>query len=963
MKFIRNKKVIGIILILVAVLILLLIPNKDIETFSHKYEGIDDLKAEVVGIGRDNTYMKYLDNHTDASLATQDIPVNITKYSYAEGVEILQYHEGVQNVLHTLEDSYVEWQVDIPESGLYQVYMEYYPVESRGVDIERKFYINGNIPFVGADTLTFTRLWTDRSEVKQDNQGNDIRPGQIEMPNWTEAYFKDYMGYFAEPYMFFLEKGRNTIALEAVNEPIIIKTLTLCGIKERPTYTEYRKQTPEVALSDISSNYKKVIQGEDSYVRSSPSLYATFDRSSAKTEPYSVAKIRLNMGGGYSWRVPGQWIEWKFDVPEDGYYKISIKGRQNYQRGFVSNRSLYIDGVIPFEEVKDISFKYSNEWEGMTLADEKGVPYEFYLSKGEHSLRLEVTLGSLGQILNELEDIIYRLNAIYRKIIVLTGTNPDRYRDYNIHKVYPEVITAMDLESKRLYKLVDEMVTYAGEKASQVSTAQTLAEQLEKLVKRPDKIPKTLANFKSNISSLGTTVLTLSESPLDIDSITITGLNAEPDPVHETFLAKFVHEVKSFITSFIMDYDSVGDVYDKDEAVEVWITTGRDQSTVIKTMIDDSFTHQTGIKVNVKLIEAGTLLNAVIAGTGPDIALSLGQGEPVNYALRNAVEDITQFEDYKDVLAEFHYSSYEPFKFEGGIYGVPETQSFNLLFYRTDIMEELGLDVPQTWDELIDILPTIQQNNMNVAVPSAVSNDLSAYYSMLYQSGGSLYDDEGKSTVIDSESGVKAFELYTKLYNQYSLPTVFDFVNRFRSGEIPLGIQNYGTYNTLVVFAPEIRGLWDFTLLPGTVQPDGNIDRSGISGVTCSIMLKQKDDAKKQKAWEFLKWWVSADTQVRFGREMESILGASARYATANLVAFEQLAWSSRQMEAIKEQWQWTKGFKEVAGGYYTSRHVTNAIRKVINQNTEARETLLDYSRKINEEISKKRLEFGLDIH
>ena len=963
MKFIRNKKVIGIILVLVAVLILLLIPDKDIETFSYKYEGIEDLKAEVVGIGRDNTYMKYLDSHSDASLSTQDIPVDITKYSYAEGVEILQSHEGVKNVIHTLEDSYIEWQVDVPESGLYQVYMEYYPVASRGVDIERKFYINGKIPFIGADNLTFTRLWTDRGEVKQDNQGNDIRPGQIEMPNWTKAYFKDDMGYFTEPYMFYLEKGTNTIGLEAVNEPVIIKTLTLCGIKERPTYKEYRGQTPEVALSDVSSNYKKVIQGEDSYVRSSPSLYATFDRSSPITEPYSVAKIRLNMGGGYSWRVPGQWIEWKFDVPEDGYYNITIKGRQNYQRGFVSNRSLYIDDVIPFEEVKDISFKYSNEWEGMTLADENGVPYEFYLTKGEHTLRLEVTLGSLGQILNELEDVIYRLNAIYRKIIVLTGTNPDRYRDYNIHKVYPEVITAMDLESKRLYRLVDEMVAYAGEKASQVSTAQTLAEQLEKLVKRPDKIPKTLANFKSNISSLGTTVLTLSESPLDIDSITITGVNAKPDPVKETFLAKFVHETKSFIASFIMDYDSVGDVYDKDEAVEVWITTGRDQSSILKTMIDDSFTPQTGIKVNVKLIEAGTLLNAVIAGTGPDIALSVGQGEPVNYALRNAVEDITQFEDYKDVLSEFHHSSYEPFRFEGGIYGVPETQSFNLLFYRTDILEELGLEVPQSWDELIDILPTIQQNNMNVAVPSAVSGDLSAYYSMLYQCGGSLYDDEGKYTVIDSESGVKAFELYTKLYNQYSLPVVFDFVNRFRSGEIPLGIQNYGAYNTLVVFAPEIRGLWDFTLLPGTVQPDGSIDRSGISGVSCSIMLKQKDDAKKQKAWEFLKWWISADTQVRFGREMESVLGASARYATANLVAFEQLAWSSRQMEVIKEQWQWTKGFKEVAGGYYTSRHVTNSIRKVINQNTEARETLLDYSRKINEEIIKKRLEFGLDIH
>ena len=75
-------------------------------------------------------------------------------------------------------------------------------------------------------------------------------------------------------------------------------------------------------------------------------------------------------------------------------------------------------------------------------------------------------MGSLGKILNQLEDSVYRLNNMYRRIIVLTGTSPDKFRDYKIDSVYPDVMTAMGLESKRLYRIVDEVIAYTGQKAS-----------------------------------------------------------------------------------------------------------------------------------------------------------------------------------------------------------------------------------------------------------------------------------------------------------------------------------------------------------------------------------------------------------------------------------------------------------------------------------------------------------------
>ncbi|MBR7174959.1 MAG: extracellular solute-binding protein, partial [Clostridia bacterium] len=512
-------------------------------------------------------------------------------------------------------------------------------------------------------------------------------------------------------------------------------------------------------------------------------------------------------------------------------------------------------------------------------------------------------------------------------------------------------------------------VAVTGEKSDRAAVAQTLAVQLEQFVENNDRITESFTNFKDNITSLGTAMQNMSESKLDVDLIMITGEDADIPAVHENFFQRAAHEIRSCVSSFFVDYNSLGDKYAAtDDVLEIWITTGRDQSTVLKTMVDDTFTTETGIKVNVKLVQADAILTAVVAGNGPDIVLSVSGWFAVNYAMRNAVEDLTQFPDYADVVKPFEASILEPLTYnngtKAGVYGLPETQNFPLLFYRSDVMEELGLPIPQTWQELIEQLPTIQGNSLTVAVnfPDIAVADISVLNSMIFQNGGEIYDKEAKRTLIDSEAGVAAFKQYTSLYNDYGLPVVFDFVSRFRSGEMPLGVASYATYNTLMVSAPEIRGLWDFTLFPGTKKEDGSIDRTAQTDGLCCLMVATKDEKVKQNAWEFMKWWVSADAQVRFGREMESILGASARYQTANRDALRQLAWSNKQLAVLEEQMSHTRGFPEIAGGYSTTRHITNAIRRVINTKEDPRETLLNYARTINDEIRIKRREFNLPV-
>ncbi|MDE6640614.1 MAG: extracellular solute-binding protein [Acetatifactor sp.] len=980
------KKVITAVAVVAAlVLIAVLVSLRGVEDFHDKYAGVD-LNTDVEGMEREGTYTGYLNAHADAVYSAQSVEVDLFDYTASGDGEVnrVTQYEGVDEALYTETGSYVSWKVDVPETGYYNVYMEYLIPQSRGVAAERVIYINGEIPFEDARNVSFTRIWTNGGEVRVDNQGNEIRPTQVEVYDWQSSYFRDDRGYITEPYLFYLEKGVNEIGLEAENEPMVLKKLVVSGVQRIDSYEEYRAKLPTVTASEAARNYIQIIQGEDSTLRSESSLYAKYDRSSPTTQPNSVTKTVLNYVGGEAWRSAGQWIEWEFEVPEDGYYNIMFKGRQNYARGSVSNRIVYIDGQVPFSEMQSVSFEYANDWEYKELADEEGTPYQIYLESGTHTIRMEAALGGLGPILEQLEDSTFRLNQIYRKVLVYTGANPDRYRDYQINRNYPEVMEAMDLESKRLYKIVDDMVAYSGQKADQIATAQTVAQQLERFCAKPQKITTEFTTFKDNITAVGTATLTMSETKLDIDYLVVSGVDAEVKKEKSNVFKQLWHEVKSFGASFVVDYNAVGDVYDdkgSEDVIKVWVLTGRDQGTILKSMVDESFTANTGIKVNVEIVAADALLNAVIAGRGPNVVLSVGADQPVNYALRKAAVDITQFKDWEEVISHYTESSYEQYKLDGGIYGLPETQTFNVMFYRKDVLEELGLEVPQTWQDLVDILPTIQGNNLSVGLPTAAGSsgaaaastaiasnapDLSMYFALLFQNGGDLYNESGMKTTVDTEAGIKAFDDYVRYFNDYGLPTIYDFVSRFRSGEMPIGIQSYSVYNTLMVSAPEIRGLWDFTLIPGTERKDENgntyIDRSDLIAGSATMMIATDDESLKQKSWEFMKWWADADTQVQFGREIEALLGSSARYNTANRDAFVQLSWSASDIAVLNEQWEQTVGIREVPGGYYTGRHIANAIRKVLNNKDDTRETIIDYSIKINDEIEKKRKEFGMPV-
>ncbi len=943
----------------------------------------------VVNVQADSNDFEY--NKQDYEEHLKDIttpeiePIRINAYEYyteesSEDALVYENYEGVDKVLFTPEIGSVSWKVNVPEAGYYNIGIRYYPIEGKSSSIERSVIINNVSQFDGATKIVLPRIWTSKSyEVDRDIHGNDIKPSQIEAPRWRYTLLQDDRGYVSEPYLFSFKKGENILTFDSIKEPMVIDYIEISSKQELKSYQEtldyykeqgYQKQT----------GVKIKVQAEDAIEKSSPTLYPIADRSSSKMEPYHYAKIRLNAIGGDRWKINGDFLTWEVDVPKSGLYNISFKAKQNFVRGMFVNRKLLINDEVPFKEAQEIEFVYDNKWQMVTLGNEDE-DYLFYLEKGKQKISLVVSLGDFGELIKDVETTIANLNDLYRDIIRYTGPAPDLNRDYQLEKRIPDIVTRINEEIKRTESVIDGIVEVTGEQNDNTAVLNKLIIQLEDFSDKPRNIHKRLKEFKENISALGTWIITVSEQPLSLDYLMVHSEEVALPKANENFFQKIWHTIRVFIASFTTDYSSIGTKSEtgRKGTIEVWIPVpakSRDHANVLRQLIDEDFTPNTGINVDLKLVKSEVLLPATLTGQGPDVALSLGDTVPVNYALRGAIYDLSKFDDFDEVATRFHSSALVPFEFNGGYYALPEEQHFLMMFYRTDILQELGIEPPKTWEDVINITPDLQKHYLEFYLPVGSATQLSAainqiYATLLYQHGGEFYLDNNTRSGFTEKNALEAFEQWTSYFTAYKFPVEANFENRFRSGEMPIGIASYNVYNTLSVFAPEIRGDWDFLPVPGTVQLDSNGDplldeegnpiiRRDAAGVSLGMSILNQSD-KKDLAWEFMKWFTETDTQVRYGRELEGILGAGARYPTANMAALEQLPWPSKDIVKLKEQWDYVRGIPQVPGSYMTARNLMNAFFETYNNGTNPREALIDYTTYINEEITRKRREFGLD--
>lgn len=922
---------------------------------------------------RQTSYTNYVKKYTDAARPDKTVEVLGKDYDPASVTDAqitVTTVDGENDVMQWAnQEGSVSWTVNIPETGVYNIKMIYEALESNTNDVEFSLLIDGESPYATASRITLSKRWINESEIKQDSRQNDIRPGQISTPCWQETPLEDIDGLFNEPLEFYMEAGEHTITFESEKAEFAVKSFTFYQYEAPAAYT-----APSDSDLTQAQGQKITLEGETAAYKSSRTLYPTVDKSSYLTSSAngsSPTKTRYNTIGSGSWTQSTQTVTWEFNVDKAGYYKIGIRGRQDQMRGMYSNRRLYVNGEVPCLEANQIKFYYDTDWSITTPKSENGDDLYFYLQAGTNTISLEAVPGEIGEIMGDLDELVYNINSYYRQIRQITGPDPDEYNNYMIDTAIPSIVPDFKEYAKTLRDKKAEIEKLSSSGGTEAETLEKMAIVLDKCIKKPDLIPEMMSQIKDNITSVSSFVNQYREQPLEVDMIEVATSDQDFTSCDKSFFGSLGFGFKGFIGSFFEDYNALSD--EDESAMECWVMLGRDNAEALQQLISSEYNPTAKTKINLKLVQGG-IVEATFAGKGPDLALFMGGDFPIQLAARGVLTDLTTFSDFDEVKTRFADDATVLYQYNGGTYGLPCDQTFPMLFYRSDILSEYGIDPAtdlNTWDGLLNCLPTLQRNYLEVGLilpvmtstggttqVSAITEPGNTFAMLLLQQGLNYYNEEQTKTTFDTQEAVNAFDTWTKFYTTYSFQQTYDAFTRFRTGDMPVVIQNYTFYNQLSVAAPEIKGCWGFQPVPGTVQEDGTINHAANSNGSGAIIFTKAAD--QEGAWDFIKWFTSTDAQVKYGNNIESILGTMGRYATANEEALQQLSWTTSEVNLLLDQLNSQVEIPIIPASYGVTRNVMNAFRAVVNDYDNARDTLFWYNKDINDEITRKLEDLGL---
>lgn len=922
---------------------------------------------------RQTSYTNYVKKYADAARPDQTVEVLGKDYDPASVTDAqitVTTVDGENDVMQWAnQEGSVSWTVNIPETGVYNIKMIYEALESNTNDVEFSLLIDGESPYATASRITLSKRWINESEIKQDSRQNDIRPGQISTPCWQETPLEDIDGLFNEPLEFYMEAGEHTITFESEKAEFAVKSFTFYQYEAPAAYT-----APSDSDLTQAQGQKITLEGETAAYKSSRTLYPTSDKSSYLTSSAngsSPTKTRYNTIGSGSWTQSTQTVTWEFNVDKAGYYKIGIRGRQDQMRGMYSNRRLYVNGEVPCLEANQIKFYYDTDWSITTPKSENGDDLYFYLQAGTNTISLEAVPGEIGEIMGDLDELVYNVNSYYRQIRQITGPDPDEYNNYMIDTAIPSIVPDFKEYAQTLRDKKAEIEKLSGSGGTEAETLEKMAIVLDKCIKKPDLIPEMMSQIKDNITSVSSFVNQYREQPLEVDMIEVATSDQDFTSCDKSFFGSLGFGFKGFIGSFFEDYNALSD--EDESAMECWVMLGRDNAEALQQLISSEYNPTAKTKINLKLVQGG-IVEATFAGKGPDLALFMGGDFPIQLAARGVLTDLTTFSDFDEVKTRFADDATVLYQYNGGTYGLPCDQTFPMLFYRSDILSEYGIDPAtdlNTWDGLLNCLPTLQRNYLEVGLilpvmtstggttqVSAITEPGNTFAMLLLQQGLNYYNNEQTKTTFDTQEAVNAFDTWTKFYTTYSFQQTYDAFTRFRTGDMPVVIQNYTFYNQLSVAAPEIKGCWGFQPVPGTVQEDGTINHAANSNGSGAIIFTKAAD--QEGAWDFIKWFTSTDAQVKYGNNIESILGTMGRYATANEEALQQLSWTTSEVNLLLDQLNSQVEIPIIPASYGVTRNVMNAFRAVVNDYDNARDTLFWYNKDINDEITRKLEDLGL---
>lgn len=326
-----------------------------------------------------------------------------------------------------------------------------------------------------------------------------------------------------------------------------------------------------------------------------------------------------------------------------------------------------------------------------------------------------------------------------------------------------------------------------------------------------------------------------------------------PESVEET-PAESVDEAES-----TEETEAEGDAPAEEATIVFWHAMNGQQEETLTKITNDFMAANPHITVDLQNQTGYSELQQKITATSisPDSLPTITQAYPdwmYNPIQDGLVQDLSEYvatvENYDDILEGFRNGT----TIDGTVYSMPFNKSTEVLFYNEDKLNELGLEVPTTPEELVEVAKAYTAATGN---PAFGFDSLSNYYTTYLASNDTVYDANFDATSQVSQDAVNW--LLTGVKEGYAkIAGTDEYFSTLMGNEQVLMYIGSNAGQSYVIEAAD--GKFTPKAAPSPFS-------TPIQQGTDIFMFTSASDAQKQAAYEYLTFLTNTENQAVWGVE------------------------------------------------------------------------------------------------
>ncbi|MBT2474588.1 extracellular solute-binding protein [Microbacterium sp. ISL-103] len=283
-----------------------------------------------------------------------------------------------------------------------------------------------------------------------------------------------------------------------------------------------------------------------------------------------------------------------------------------------------------------------------------------------------------------------------------------------------------------------------------------------------------------------------------------------------------------------------------EDVVEIW----NDENPEIQVDV------QTGPNGNGGTYQ--NFFNQIKAGDAPDLGQIEYDALP-NFLVQDGLEDLSACEEV--VAAEDQFVDWawgQVTLGTEGVYGVPQDTGPMALFYRADLFEQNGIEIPTTWDEYRDAAVKIR--DLGGYITNFSQSDINQFAGFAWQDGAQWFssDDEGWTVSLADEPTTTVADFWQSMLDDDLVATVpawtDEWNNAYNSGQVWTWNSAVWGANSISSGAPDTAGSWAVAPLP---QWEEGGSAAGNWGGSSTAVLKGSEHL--YEATKFALWLNTSD--------------------------------------------------------------------------------------------------------